>query len=121
MIFTTSKSLCDNDMHGIFAANLRSRFGNFIGEEAESEVASEVGVDAGDYVYDDEPEEADGVTGQELMEIDGMFMTLKLSHCCCDADLRHLQMDLRMLSSFTKTNNTTPLPSKFMAPTSRPE
>lgn len=47
------------------------RFGNFIGEEAESEEASEAGAEAGDYIYDDEPEEATGVTGQELMEIDG--------------------------------------------------
>jgi U5 small nuclear ribonucleoprotein component len=31
-----------------------------------------VGVEAGDYVYDDEPDEAPGVTGQELMELDGM-------------------------------------------------
>ncbi|KAF4463921.1 elongation factor 2 [Fusarium albosuccineum] len=50
--------------------DLYDEFGNFIGEEAESEEASEVGVEAGDYVYDDEPDEAPGVTGQELMEID---------------------------------------------------
>lgn len=31
-----------------------------------------MGVEAGDYVYDDEPDEAPGVTGQELMELDGM-------------------------------------------------
>jgi len=30
-----------------------------------------VGVEASDYVYDDEPE-APSVTGQELMELDGM-------------------------------------------------
>ncbi|KAF5124237.1 Pre-mRNA-splicing factor cwf10 [Metarhizium anisopliae] len=54
--------------------DLYDEFGNFIGEEAESEDASEAGVeagaDAGDYVYDDEPEEIGGVTGTELMEID---------------------------------------------------
>ncbi|KJK78191.1 hypothetical protein H634G_06363 [Metarhizium anisopliae BRIP 53293] len=54
--------------------DLYDEFGNFIGEEAESEDASEAGVeagaDAGDYVYDDEPEETGGVTGTELMEID---------------------------------------------------
>ncbi|KAM5355193.1 hypothetical protein ACJ41O_001839 [Fusarium nematophilum] len=50
--------------------DLYDEFGNFIGEEAESEEGSEAGVEAGDYVYDDEPEEAPGVTGQELMEID---------------------------------------------------
>ncbi|KAJ3471673.1 hypothetical protein MRS44_001772 [Fusarium solani] len=52
--------------------DLYDEFGNFIGEEAGSEEASEAGVEASDYVYDDEPEEAPGVTGQELMEIDGM-------------------------------------------------
>ncbi|KID93668.1 Ribosomal protein S5 domain 2-type fold, subgroup, partial [Metarhizium majus ARSEF 297] len=54
--------------------DLYDEFGNFIGEEAESEDASEAGVEAGaeagDYVYDDEPEETGGVTGTELMEID---------------------------------------------------
>ncbi|KID84677.1 Ribosomal protein S5 domain 2-type fold, subgroup [Metarhizium guizhouense ARSEF 977] len=54
--------------------DLYDEFGNFIGEEAESEDASEAGVEAGaeagDYVYDDEPEGAGGVTGTELMEID---------------------------------------------------
>ncbi|KAF5023073.1 hypothetical protein F66182_4885 [Fusarium sp. NRRL 66182] len=50
--------------------DLYDEFGNFIGEEAESEEGSEAGVEAGDYVYDDEPDEAPGVTGQELMEID---------------------------------------------------
>jgi hypothetical protein len=29
------------------------------------------GVEAEDYVYDEEPDEAPGMTGQELMEIDG--------------------------------------------------
>lgn len=51
--------------------NLRNRFGNFIGEEAESEAASEAGVDANDYIYDDEQDEAPSHTGQELMELDG--------------------------------------------------
>jgi U5 small nuclear ribonucleoprotein component len=51
--------------------DLYDEFGNFIGEEVESEEGSEVGVEAGDYVYDDEPDEAPGVTGQELMELDG--------------------------------------------------
>ncbi|PNP85878.1 hypothetical protein FNYG_00934 [Fusarium nygamai] len=50
--------------------DLYDEFGNFIGEEAESEEGSEVGVGADDYTYDDEPDEAPGVTGQELMEID---------------------------------------------------
>lgn len=49
------------------------RFGNFIGEAEDSEEESHNGVDAGAYVYDDEPEEAPGVTGQELMEIDGWY------------------------------------------------
>ncbi|OAQ78021.1 elongation factor 2 [Purpureocillium lilacinum] len=49
--------------------DLYDEFGNFIGEEAASEEASEAGVDAGDYVYDEEPEQAAGV-GEELMEID---------------------------------------------------
>jgi U5 small nuclear ribonucleoprotein component len=47
------------------------RFGNFIGEAEESEDDSQPGVDAGAYVYDDEPEDVVGATGQELMEIDG--------------------------------------------------
>ncbi|KFA48897.1 hypothetical protein S40293_02574 [Stachybotrys chartarum IBT 40293] len=50
--------------------DLYDEFGNFIGEDAGSEEASEVGVQADDYVYDDEPEEAPRATGQELMEID---------------------------------------------------
>lgn len=73
MTSTTSKSLRDNHVDRIIETDWRFRFGNFIGEEAGSEEASEAGVDAGDYVYDDEPEEAEGVTGQELMEIDGTF------------------------------------------------
>ncbi|KAM4067274.1 elongation factor tu GTP binding domain-containing protein [Hirsutella rhossiliensis] len=49
--------------------DLYDEFGNFIGEEAAaSEEASEAGVDAGDYVYDDEHGEA--VPGDELMDID---------------------------------------------------
>jgi U5 small nuclear ribonucleoprotein component len=52
------------------------RFGNFIGEEVESDEASEAGVDAGDYVYDDAASEgAAGAQGQELMEIDGRSLT----------------------------------------------
>jgi len=49
------------------------RFGNFIGEAEESEDESQHGVDASAYVYDDEPEDAPEVTGQELMEIDGLY------------------------------------------------
>lgn len=52
--------------------DLYDEFGNFIGEEAEaSEEESVRGVDAGNYAYDDYPEEAPEATGQELMEIDG--------------------------------------------------
>lgn len=47
---------------------LLSRFGNFIGEEVESEAASEAGVGAGDYVYDDDQADAQD---EELMEVDG--------------------------------------------------
>ncbi|KUI70832.1 hypothetical protein VM1G_06189 [Cytospora mali] len=52
--------------------DLYDEFGNFIGEEAEaSEEESQHGVDAGDYVYDDEYAEGDQqASGQELMEID---------------------------------------------------
>ncbi|KAK3945426.1 P-loop containing nucleoside triphosphate hydrolase protein [Diplogelasinospora grovesii] len=54
--------------------DLYDEFGNFIGEEAEaSEEESEHGVDAGNYAYDDYPEEAPEApegAGQELMEID---------------------------------------------------
>ncbi|KAG9232424.1 116 kda u5 small nuclear ribonucleoprotein-like protein component [Amylocarpus encephaloides] len=50
--------------------DLYDEFGNFIGEAEESEDDSQPGVDAGAYVYDDDPEEAPEVTGQELMEID---------------------------------------------------
>lgn len=50
-----------------------SRFGNFIGEEADaSEDESQHGVDAGNYVYDDEYADDDqAASGQELMEVDG--------------------------------------------------
>jgi len=49
-----------------------NRFGNFIGEVEESDDDSQHGVDAGAYVYDEDPEEeAPEATGQELMEIDG--------------------------------------------------
>ncbi|KAL6859913.1 hypothetical protein ACO1O0_003937 [Amphichorda felina] len=51
--------------------DLYDEFGNFIGEEAESEDVSEAGVNADDYVYDDDVSEvADRATGQEHMEID---------------------------------------------------
>lgn len=50
--------------------DLYDEFGNFIGEEVESEAASEAGVDAGDYVYDNESIHPGGVTGEELMEVD---------------------------------------------------
>lgn len=51
------------------------RFGNFIGEEVESEVASQSGLGAGDYVYDDEPEET-GDGQDEHMEVDGKLRRL---------------------------------------------
>jgi U5 small nuclear ribonucleoprotein component len=52
--------------------DLYDEFGNFIGEEADaSEEESVRGVDAGNYAYDDYPEEAPEATGQELMEVDG--------------------------------------------------
>ncbi|KAG9245729.1 116 kda u5 small nuclear ribonucleoprotein-like protein component [Calycina marina] len=50
--------------------DLYDEFGNFIGEAEESEDESQNGIDAGTYVYDDEPEDAHEATGQELMEID---------------------------------------------------
>ncbi|KAI0895527.1 P-loop containing nucleoside triphosphate hydrolase protein [Annulohypoxylon nitens] len=51
--------------------DLYDEFGNFIGEDAEaSEEESEHGVDLDAYVDDDVPEEAQEVTGQELMEVD---------------------------------------------------
>lgn len=51
-----------------------NRFGNFIGEAAESEEASEAGIEASDYVYD-EAEDEPAVTGHELMEVDGTAST----------------------------------------------
>ncbi|KAI3394377.1 hypothetical protein diail_2843 [Diaporthe ilicicola] len=52
--------------------DLYDEFGNFIGEEADaSEDESQHGVDAGNYVYDDEyAEDEQGAAGQELMEVD---------------------------------------------------
>jgi U5 small nuclear ribonucleoprotein component len=52
--------------------DLYDEFGNFIGEAEESEEESQNGVDAGAYVYDDYAEGAPEVTGQELMELDGL-------------------------------------------------
>lgn len=46
------------------------RFGNFIGEEVESDAGSDAGVAAGDYVYDDEPQD-DHLVEEEHMELDG--------------------------------------------------
>jgi hypothetical protein len=77
MIFTTSKSFA-HMLHRSCDIKLKTltqhscRFGNFIGEDVESEEASDAGVEAADYVYDEEPEETGGVTGQELMELDGL-------------------------------------------------
>lgn len=54
-----------------------SRFGNFIGEEAEaSEEESQHGADAGNYIYDDEDVDEGHVPAQELMEIDGEEQSL---------------------------------------------
>ncbi|TWU76168.1 hypothetical protein ED733_002260 [Metarhizium rileyi] len=55
--------------------DLYDEFGNFIGEEVESEDASETGAKAGieadNYVYDDDVEESGGIAGEkEYMEID---------------------------------------------------
>ncbi|KAI1455889.1 P-loop containing nucleoside triphosphate hydrolase protein [Annulohypoxylon moriforme] len=51
--------------------DLYDEFGNFIGEDAEaSEEESEHGVDLDAYIDDNVPEEAQEVTGQELMEVD---------------------------------------------------
>lgn len=58
--------------------DLYDEFGNFIGEEAEaSEEESEHGVDAGNYAYDEFPEEepVEGA-GMELMEVDGRHLEL---------------------------------------------
>jgi U5 small nuclear ribonucleoprotein component len=55
--------------------DLYDEFGNFIGEEAEvSEEESQQGVDAGQYVSDDYPEEAPEGAGQDLMEVDGELL-----------------------------------------------
>lgn len=55
------------------AADHVFRFGNFIGEEAEaSDEEFQQGVDAGNYVYDDDVDADEGQeAAQELMEIDG--------------------------------------------------
>ncbi|CAG8974326.1 hypothetical protein HYALB_00006174 [Hymenoscyphus albidus] len=53
--------------------DLYDEFGNFIGEAESSEDESQPGVDAGAYVYDDDPEDVPEATGQELMEIDGEY------------------------------------------------
>jgi hypothetical protein len=63
---------------------ITGRFGNFIGEAEESEDDSQHGIDAGAYVYDDYPEEAPEVTGQELMEIDGWW---PLNCCQCASNI----------------------------------
>ena len=65
--------------------DLYDEFGNFIGEEAEaSDEESVRGVDAGNYAYDDYPEEeAPEATGQELMEIDGKPHWLDFEQSCC--------------------------------------
>ncbi|KAI3532172.1 elongation factor Tu GTP binding domain-containing protein [Colletotrichum abscissum] len=55
--------------------DLYDEFGNFIGEDVGSEEASERGAE-GDYVYGDDASEAPAPTGQELMEIDGMYILL---------------------------------------------
>ncbi|KAK3187208.1 hypothetical protein K4F52_004112 [Lecanicillium sp. MT-2017a] len=49
--------------------DLYDEFGNFIGEEVESDAGSDAGVAAGDYVYDDEPQD-DHLGGEEHMELD---------------------------------------------------
>lgn len=70
--------------------DLYDEFGNFIGEEAEaSEEESVRGVDAGNYAYDDYPEEeAPEATGQELMEIDGNAITHSAGrYQCVGADV----------------------------------
>ncbi|KAJ0336817.1 hypothetical protein COL922a_007506 [Colletotrichum nupharicola] len=63
--------------------DLYDEFGNFIGEDVGSEEASERGVDA-DY-YGDDASEAPAPTGQELMEIDGIYSALFSSDV--DADM----------------------------------
>jgi 116 kDa U5 small nuclear ribonucleoprotein component len=49
--------------------DLYDEFGNFIGEEVESEDGSEKGADAADYVYDDEPEDAGAQEGMDMDEV----------------------------------------------------
>ncbi|PHH60567.1 hypothetical protein CDD81_1539 [Ophiocordyceps australis] len=49
--------------------DLYDEFGNFIGDDAASDEVSDAGVNADDYVYDDEPDQ-EGEAGGELMEID---------------------------------------------------
>ncbi|KAM3515404.1 hypothetical protein MY11210_000966 [Beauveria gryllotalpidicola] len=48
--------------------DLYDEFGNFIGEEVESEAGSDAGVDAGDYVYDDAAGHVED--DDELMQVD---------------------------------------------------
>ncbi|PFH62636.1 hypothetical protein XA68_12710 [Ophiocordyceps unilateralis] len=50
--------------------DLYDEFGNFIGEEAASEEASEAGVNEADHIEDEEQDEAQVTSGLELMEID---------------------------------------------------
>ena len=68
--------------------DLYDEFGNFIGEVEASEEESDNGIDAGNYVYDDEyPEAAPEAAGQELMELDGE-LTLALARAQAVADDR---------------------------------
>lgn len=68
----TLKTRADSQRVEYIMDDLYDEFGNFIGEEAEeSEQESVRGVDVGNYVYDDYPEEAPEGAGQELMEVDG--------------------------------------------------
>jgi U5 small nuclear ribonucleoprotein component len=60
--------------------DLYDEFGNFIGEDAEaSEEESQHGVDAGNYVADDDyPEDVPEGPGKDLMEVDGkLFVTTR--------------------------------------------
>ncbi|KAK0734441.1 P-loop containing nucleoside triphosphate hydrolase protein [Lasiosphaeria miniovina] len=50
--------------------DLYDEFGNFMYEAETSELESEHGIDAGNYAYDEYPEEAPEVPGQDLMEVD---------------------------------------------------
>lgn len=77
MTFTMSKTRFNHSCDAWFRADEVSRFGNFIGEEAEaSEEESQHGADAGNYIYDDEDADEGHVPGQELMEIDGEEQSL---------------------------------------------